>query len=935
MMNMRIKISTKLIIGFMLVVLLMVALALYSVDRSQKSLQESVGESSISLAEAVLERIDNSIYFRIEHLRARSHGLWLQKTVSESNQEFEKLDDIQEYINEKDKKWTSAPKEEITPFMQELIGNELSNNLRKEFIELYEKKYGYRIFGEVFVTNKYGANIAQTGKTSDYRQDDEEWWQIAKERGLYVGDVEYDESAGIYSISIGIRVDDEEGNFIGVIKAVVDVTGLMKEAVIATKKYETTEIELITKEGKLVYATKAYKFLEDVSEKEFFEDIKGESGFFVAEEGGREKLFSYAHSKGYRDFEGLKWMLVVRYDAEEVLKPVFTLRNRIVGASLVLITMSILIAFFISRSISKPITKLRDATIEIARGNLDTRVEVKSKDEIGELATSFKKMTEDLQRTTVSRDYTRGLIEVNLDALVMLSAEGKIADVNRAMELITGLSSKELIGTDFSNYFTDPDAARKGYQQVLRDGYVRDYPLEIKHRDEIVTPVLYNASVYKDAQGRIAGVFAAARDVTERKKAEERIEHLNLVLRAIRNVNQLIAKEKDRDRLLKDGCHALVKARGYYNAWLALIDESGKLVTTAEAGLGEDFLPMVEWLKRGELTACGQKTLKQSGVVVTKDPSSTCVDCPLAKSYVGRGAMTVRLEHGGKMYGFLSASIPAEFTADEEEQALFKELAGDVAFALRDIELEEARKRAEKALQEAKEKAERANQMKSIFLASMSHELRTPLNSIIGFTGILLQGLAGELNEEQKKQLKMVYGSSKHLLALINDLLDISKIESGELEPELEEFNLADAGIEVRDSLMPKAEDKALKLIWDIPGITVVSDERRFKQILVNLVNNAIKFTQAGVVEVKAIEKEKNIEVIVKDTGIGIKEEDLHKLFAPFTQLEYTVSEEKGTGLGLYLVRNLARLLNGDIQVESEYGKGSIFTFTLPIKYEK
>lgn len=238
-------------------------------------------------------------------------------------------------------------------------------------------------------------------------------------------------------------------------------------------------------------------------------------------------------------------------------------------------------------------------------------------------------------------------------------------------------------------------------------------------------------------------------------------------------------------------------------------------------------------------------------------------------------------------------------------------------------------------LKKAKEEAERANQIKSIFLASMSHELRTPLNSIIGFTGIILQGLAGELNDEQKTQLEMVYGSSKHLLALINDLMDISKIESGELEPDLEEFNLAEIGIEVRDSFKPKAEDKGLKLIWEMPDITVVSDERRFKQILVNLVNNAIKFTQVGEVEVKAIEKDKNIEVMVKDTGVGMKKEDIHKLFAPFVQLEYTVSEEKGTGLGLYLVRNLVRLLNGDIRVESEYGNGSTFTFTLPINYEK
>ncbi len=243
----------------------------------------------------------------------------------------------------------------------------------------------------------------------------------------------------------------------------------------------------------------------------------------------------------------------------------------------------------------------------------------------------------------------------------------------------------------------------------------------------------------------------------------------------------------------------------------------------------------------------------------------------------------------------------------------------------------EVKKRTQQ-LSAAKEDAEHANQMKSIFLASMSHELRTPLNSIIGFTGIILQGLAGELNVEQRTQLGMVYASSKHLLALINDLLDISKIESGELEPDLEEFNLAEAGMEVRDSLKPKAEDKGLKLILEMPDINVLSDERRFKQILVNLVNNAIKFTEEGEVEVTVIEKDETMEIIVKDTGAGIKKEDLQKLFAPFTQLEYTVSEEKGTGLGLYLVRNLVWLLNGDIRVESEYGKGSIFTLTLPLK---
>ena len=190
------------------------------------------------------------------------------------------------------------------------------------------------------------------------------------------------------------------------------------------------------------------------------------------------------------------------------------------------------------------------------------------------------------------------------------------------------------------------------------------------------------------------------REITERVRAEEKIEHLNLVLRAIRSVNQIIAKGKDRDRLLQGACESLIETRGYHNAWIAVMDEMGGLVTTAEAGLGKGFAPLVEQLKSGELPACGRMALSQPGVVVTEDPPSACADCPLAVSYAGRGAMTIRLEHGGKVYGLLSVSIPAHLVADAEEQVLFEEVAADIAFALHSIELEEERVRAEEALQE-------------------------------------------------------------------------------------------------------------------------------------------------------------------------------------------------------------------------------------------
>jgi len=189
-----------------------------------------------------------------------------------------------------------------------------------------------------------------------------------------------------------------------------------------------------------------------------------------------------------------------------------------------------------------------------------------------------------------------------------------------------------------------------------------------------------------------------------KSRMERKIEHLNAVLRALCNINQLITTEKDRDRLLKGACENLIGTRGYHSAWIALWDETGKPVTAAEAGLGEDFSKIIELLKNGELPICGQKALFQSDIVVTSNPFSICTNCPLAGKYKGRSAMTVRLEHGEKIYGMLTVSIPRELADDKEEQELFKELAGDLAFALYGIELEEKRKQSEEKLRESEEK---------------------------------------------------------------------------------------------------------------------------------------------------------------------------------------------------------------------------------------
>jgi protein-histidine pros-kinase len=330
------------------------------------------------------------------------------------------------------------------------------------------------------------------------------------------------------------------------------------------------------------------------------------------------------------------------------------------------------------------------------------------------------------------------------------------------MEALTGSTRDELIGTPFKNYFTDPRRAEEGIREVLRKGKVTNYELTAHHKEGNETVVSYNAATFYDRDGKLQGVFAAARDVTERKRFERTMEEKNIEL-------------------------------------------------------------------------------------------------------------------------------------------------------------------------------ENANLAKDRFLASMSHELRTPLNAIIGFTGTLLMGLPGPLTIDQDKQLRTIQASARHLLSLINDLLDLAKIESGKVELDFEAVDCQSLVQEVANALRPLAESKGLALETEVPtqACVVQTDRRALHQILINLANNAIKFTDHGQVRLELRQRQENGQILTEvsevDTGIGIRTEDQSKLFEAFSQVDASLARRhEGTGLGLYLSQKLTTLLRGHITFASEYGQGSTFTITLP-----
>jgi PAS domain S-box-containing protein len=249
-------------------------------------------------------------------------------------------------------------------------------------------------------------------------------------------------------------------------------------------------------------------------------------------------------------------------------------------------------------------------------------------------------------------------------------------------------------------------------------------------------------------------------------------------------------------------------------------------------------------------------------------------------------------------------------------------------------------KRAEILLQSAKEESEKANirlkeldLLKNMFIASMSHELRTPLNSIIGFNSLVLQEKLGPLSLKQKDYLGRVYQSSLHLMTLINDIIDISKIEAGELDISLKNFLLKEIVEDALGQIQAKIDEKGLAVRVDVPpDLQVITDEKRVKQCILNYLSNAAKYTQAGSICLSAREFDGQVEIVIEDTGIGIKEKDLPKMFKQFQRLDSALGiKEGGTGLGLYLTQKIAvEVLGGSVAVESQLGTGSRFFLRFP-----
>ncbi len=536
----NLSLAHKVYAGFAVLILIVISAQYFSSIIGHNLLKHSIGSNSLILVQELMNRVDRSMYRRIEQIQVYSKQLTYEKTLIESNVKFDGLDHINRFINEQDKLWVLAPKEEITPFMREILYNELSTKLRKE-IELkdyYTTKYGYLLFGEIFVTNKYGANVAQTGKTTDYYQGDEKWWQMAKEKGLYIENVDYDKSADIYAIDIAVKIIDEKGDFAGVIKAVINIEEVIKilqafRAKHKTADNRTRQLTLLTDDRRIIYSTKDFKILDTVRNeltRYLEEDTALDEVFFTINQQQKELLTTHAHSHGFGEFKGLGWILIFEQDSDEIFAPVIQTRNILILVTFFIVIIVVLILVYSLLFFLRPIRVLKEGMEEVGRGQMDREIEIPMNDEIGQLTDSFNKMTRALKETTVSKNYLDNIIQSMTDSLFILSPQGFITGVNRSLCALLGYKESELTGAHLTMIFAAIHDFSKttAFDDLVQQLLLNYSEMTLLSMEGKEIPVLFSGSLIHDSSGKAQGILCLAKDISDYKIVEKELYDIKM-----------------------------------------------------------------------------------------------------------------------------------------------------------------------------------------------------------------------------------------------------------------------------------------------------------------------------------------------------------------------------------------------------------------------
>lgn len=548
--------------------------------------------------------------------------------------------------------------------------------------------------------------------------------------------------------------------------------------------------------------------------------------------------------------------------------------------------------------------------------------------------------------------YQANLLQNVSDAIIASDINFNITTWNPAAQEIYGWTAEEVIGKSLRNFL------QSTYENITEEQVLKQFLQEGEWNGEVIHQrkdgtkinILASVSLIKDSTGAPTTMLAVNRDITERKQAEKKLQWQNQRLRVLREIDMAILAADSVENIVRAALDHIRELIGCQRANVALIDwekeEASNFVVSNAKGtdiLQTATIPL-------SLIQNTIQILLQNQPLVVNNLKNIVDPPPQMQILIDQGLQSmcnIPLFSQNRLIGSFSMSANTVDFFDEEKINLAREVANQVAIAITQNglinELQELNAKLEQRVTErtaelnkTNVQLEHANRIKDEFLANMSHELRTPLNSILGLSEYLLEQYQDTLNETQQKSLQIIEASGRHLLDLINDVLDLSKMQAGKFDYYPQLVNVPDlctsSIIFVKSQATKKTIDLRFKIEKNISDF--YADPRRLKQILINLLTNAVKFTpNEGIVTLKVnTNAEKNvIQFSVIDTGIGIAPEDLRRLFTPFVQVESSLNRHfEGTGLGLALVQKLTDLHGGSVEVESEVGKGSRFTIKLP-----
>ena len=520
------------------------------------------------------------------------------------------------------------------------------------------------------------------------------------------------------------------------------------------------------------------------------------------------------------------------------------------------------------------------------------------------------------------------------NAVFITDLDGTIQYANPAFEKVYGFPLEEAIGNTprILKSGVIPLEQYKHFWDTLLTGGTVSGELINKRKDGQLIPIAGTNSPILDESGKTIGFLAVHQDITERKLAEETLKRRNDYLAASSEIGRLVTSTLDLNTIFTRTVNLISDRFGFYFAAIYIIEETGfnAVLREATGEAGEKMKAQRHSVIVGSNSVIGKVAEKIEPVLVN-DTETEPLYVPNPLLLDTRSEVAIPLRIGVRIVGVIDIQSMQTHAFTQDDLSVLQSLSDQVAVAIDNARSYEL---SQQLIQELRE----IDLLKSQFLANMSHELRTPLNSIIGFSRVILKGIDGPVSEMQQQDLTAIYNSGQHLLGLINDILDLARIEAGKMELNFEEVHLAEMTTSVMSTAKGLVKEKQIQLLQRIPADmpAVRGDTMRVRQVLLNLISNASKFTDTGSITVETLVQKGptgKLEALVNviDTGPGISVDDQKKLFQAFSQVDGSATRKTGgSGLGLSICANLVQLHGGRIGVTSEVGKGSTFWFTLP-----